>query len=117
LGRGPAVEKHYLRAWASKILWWRTTLFTVGWFADRTCKNKNERYTWQFKLLCNFYNMYRHFPNVIKTRKANWIGHNLRRSRFLKHFIEGKVKGRMQVTGRQERRRTQLPDDRKEKRE
>jgi hypothetical protein len=26
-----------------------------------------------------------------KKEKANWIGHNWRRNRFLKHVIEGKI--------------------------
>jgi hypothetical protein len=57
------------------------------------------------------------FLRVIKTRKANWIGHNLGRSCFLKHVIEGNIEGRIKVTGRQGRRHKQLLDDRKEKRE
>jgi ppGpp synthetase/RelA/SpoT-type nucleotidyltranferase len=31
----------------------------------------------------------------IKRRKANWIGHILRRNCLLKHVIEGKLEGRM----------------------
>jgi hypothetical protein len=30
--------------------------------------------------------------NTIKRRKANWIGHILRRNCLLKHVIEGKIK-------------------------
>jgi len=48
--------------------------------------------------------------------KANWIGHILRRNCFLKHVIEGKVGGRIEVTGRRGRRRKQLLDERNEKR-
>jgi hypothetical protein len=29
----------------------------------------------------------------ISKRKANWIGHILRRNGFLRQFIEGKIKG------------------------
>jgi hypothetical protein len=54
------------------------------------------------------------FLHVVKTRKANWIGHNLGRICVLKHIIEGKIDGRIKVTGRQGRRRKQLLDDRKE---
>jgi len=43
-----------------------------------------------------------------KTRKANWIGHIRRRNCLLKHVIEGKVEGRVEVTGRREVRRKQL---------
>jgi hypothetical protein len=49
----------------------------------------------------------------IKRRKANWIGHILRRNCLLKHVIEGKLEERM---GRRGRRRKQLLDDLKEKR-
>jgi hypothetical protein len=57
--------------------------------------------------------------NIIHTvngRKANWIGHVLCRSCLLKQVIEGKVEGRMEVTGRRGRRRKQLLDDLKEMR-
>jgi hypothetical protein len=30
---------------------------------------------------------------TIKRRKANWIGHILHRNCFLKHVIEGKIEG------------------------
>jgi hypothetical protein len=53
----------------------------------------------------------RNIVHTIKRRKANWIGHILRRNCLLKHGIEGKTEGRMEVTGRRERRRKQLLDD------
>jgi len=31
---------------------------------------------------------------AIKRRKANWIGHNWRRNRLLKHVIEGNIERR-----------------------
>ena len=34
----------------------------------------------------------------IRKRKANWIGHVLRRNYLLKQVIEGKIKGEMEVT-------------------
>jgi hypothetical protein len=37
---------------------------------------------------------------TIKRRKANWIGHILHRNCLLKHIIEGKIVGRIEVTGR-----------------
>jgi len=43
-------------------------------------------------------------------RKANWIGHVLRRNCLLQWVIEGKIKGRMEVTGRRGRRRRKLLD-------
>jgi hypothetical protein len=42
---------------------------------------------------------------------ANWIGHILRRNCLLKEVIEGKIKGRIEVTRRRVRRRKKLPDD------
>ena len=36
----------------------------------------------------------------IRKRKANWIGHILRRNCLLKQVIEGKKKGEMEVTRR-----------------
>jgi hypothetical protein len=47
----------------------------------------------------------------IKRRKINWIGHILSRNSLLKHAIEGKSEGGIDVTGRQHK---QLLDDVKE---
>jgi hypothetical protein len=58
----------------------------------------------------------RNVLHTIKIRKANWIGHILRRNCLLKHVIEGKLEGRTEMTGRRGRRRKQLLDDLKEKR-
>jgi hypothetical protein len=49
-----------------------------------------------------------------KRRKGNWIGHILRRNCLLKHVIEGKLEGRIEMTRRHGRRRKQLLDDLKE---
>jgi uncharacterized protein YnzC (UPF0291/DUF896 family) len=38
----------------------------------------------------------RNIPHTIKIRKANWIGHILRRNRLLKHVIQGKLEGRIE---------------------
>jgi replicative superfamily II helicase len=40
--------------------------------------------------------------NILHTikRKANWIGHILRRNCLLKHVTDGKIEGRIEVTGR-----------------
>jgi hypothetical protein len=56
------------------------------------------------------------YRNTIKGRKANWIGHILCRNCLLKHAIEGKLEGRIEMTRRRGRRRKQLLDDLKEKR-
>jgi hypothetical protein len=52
----------------------------------------------------------------IRKRKANWIGHILCRNSLLKRVIEGKIKGGIEVTGRQGRRCRKLLDDLKERR-
>jgi len=52
--------------------------------------------------------------HTVKRRKANWIGHVLRRNRLLKHSIEGKIQGRIDITGTRGKRRKQLLDDHKE---
>jgi hypothetical protein len=57
----------------------------------------------------------RNIVHTIKRRKANWIGHILRRNCLLKHVIEGKLEGRREMMGRRGRRRMQLLDDLKEK--
>ena len=51
-----------------------------------------------------------------RKRKANWIGHILRRNRLLKQVIEGKIKGEMEVPRRRGRRRKKLLDDLKDSR-
>jgi len=52
----------------------------------------------------------------ISKRKANWIGHILRRNCLLKQVIERNIKGGIEVTGRRRRRRRKLLDDLKERR-
>ena len=49
--------------------------------------------------------------NEIIKRKANWLGHISRRNCLLKQVIEGKIKGQIEVTRRQGRRRKKLLDD------
>jgi hypothetical protein len=39
----------------------------------------------------------RNIVHTIKRRKSNWIGHILRRNCLLKHVIEGKLEGRIEV--------------------
>ena len=52
----------------------------------------------------------------VRKRKANWIGHVLRRNCLLKQVIEGKIKGEMEVIRRRRRRRKKLLDDLKDRR-
>jgi hypothetical protein len=53
----------------------------------------------------------RYILHEIRKRKANWIGHILRRNCLLKEVIEGKMKGRIEVTRIRGRRRKKLLDD------
>jgi hypothetical protein len=57
----------------------------------------------------------RNILHTIKIRKANWIGQILHRNCLLKHVIEGKIEGRIEMMGRQGRRCKQLLDDLKVK--
>ena len=58
----------------------------------------------------------RNILHEIRKRKANWIGHILRRNCLLQQVIEGKIKGGIEVTGRRERKHRKLLDDLKERR-
>ena len=61
-------------------------------------------------------NEQRNILHEIRKRKANWIGHILRRNCLLQQVIEGKVKGQIEVTRRRGRRRKKLLDDLKDRR-
>jgi len=52
----------------------------------------------------------------ISKRKANWMGHILRRNCLLQRVIEGKIEGGIEVTGRRGRRPRKLLDDLKDRR-
>jgi hypothetical protein len=58
----------------------------------------------------------RNVLHEIRKRKANWIGHILRRICLLKQVIEGKIKGEIEVTRRRGRRRKKLVDNLKYRR-
>jgi hypothetical protein len=53
----------------------------------------------------------RNIVHTVNRREGNWIGHILRRNCLLKHVIEGQIEGRIEVTGRRERKHRQLLDD------
>ena len=57
-------------------------------------------------------NEQRNILHEIRKRKANWIGHILRRNCLLKQVLEKKIKGEMEVA----RRRKKLLDDLKDRR-
>ena len=61
-------------------------------------------------------NEQRNILHEISKWKANWIGDILRRNCFLKQVIEGKIKGEIEVTRRQGRRRKKPLDDLKDRR-
>jgi predicted nucleic acid-binding protein len=52
----------------------------------------------------------------IHKRKANWIGHILRRNCLLQRVIEGEIERGIELTGRQGKGRRKLLDDLKERR-
>jgi hypothetical protein len=58
----------------------------------------------------------RNILHAIRKRKANWIGHILRRNCLLQRVTEGKIQGGIEVRGRRGRRRRKLLDDLKERR-
>ena len=61
-------------------------------------------------------NEQRNILHEIRKRKANWIGHILRRNCLLKQVLKGKIKGEMEVARRRGRRRKKLLDDLKARR-
>jgi hypothetical protein len=61
-------------------------------------------------------NEQRNILHEIRKRKANWIGHILRRNCLLKQVIEGKIGEGIEVTRRRGRRRKKLLDDLKDRR-
>jgi hypothetical protein len=75
------------------------------------------RFKKKIPLGCIFlrYFFYTKFDQYSK-RKANWIGHILRRNCLLQRVIEGKIQEEIEVTGRRGRRRRKLLDDLKERR-
>jgi hypothetical protein len=59
---------------------------------------------------------YCYILHEISKRKANWIGHILRRNCLLRQVVEGKIKGGIEVTGRRGRRRRKVLDNLKGRR-
>ena len=62
-------------------------------------------------------NEQRNILHELRKRKANWIGHILRRNCLLQQVIEGKIKGQIEVTRRRGRRCKKLLDVLKDRRE
>ena len=61
-------------------------------------------------------NEQRKILHEIRKRKADWIGHILRRNCLLQQVIEGKINGQIVVTRRRGRRCKKLLDDLKDRR-
>ena len=62
-------------------------------------------------------NEQRNILHEIRKRKANWIGHILRRNCLLQQVIEGKIKEQIEVTRRRGRRHKKLLYDLKDRSE
>jgi hypothetical protein len=58
----------------------------------------------------------RNIPQIVKWRKVKWIGRISPRNRLITHFTEGKIVGRIEVTGIRGRKLKQLLDGLQEKR-
>ena len=86
-------------------MWWWRRMEKISW----TDHVRNEEVLLRV-------NEQRNILHEIRKRKANWIGHILRRNYLLKQVIEGKIKGGMEVTRRRGRKRRKLLDDHKERR-
>jgi hypothetical protein len=70
--------------------------------AHDTCWRRMEKISWtdhvrNEEVLLRV-NEQRNILHEIRKRKANWIGHILRRNCLLKQVIEGKIKEEMEVT-------------------
>jgi hypothetical protein len=59
------------------------------------CWERMEKISWSDRVRNGVLHRVKEERNIIHTtkiRKANWIGHNLCRNRFVKHTVEGKRK-------------------------
>jgi hypothetical protein len=50
-------------------------------------------------------------PHTVERRKANLLGHILHTNCLVRQVIEGKIEGRIELTGRRRRRRKLLLND------
>ena len=81
---------------------------------EKNGRRSDEPIVWGMKVLRRVEEE-RNILHTGKRRKDNWIGHIWRGNCLLKHGIEGKIEGRIEVTGRQGRRCKLLLDDLKER--
>ena len=84
------------------------------------CWRRTEKISWTDQVrneeVLLHVNEQRNILHEIRKRKANRIGHILRRNCIVKQTIEGKIKGQIEVTRRRARRRKKLLDDLKDRR-
>jgi hypothetical protein len=80
------VDQQYLESF--EMLCWRR-MEKISW----TVRVRNEEVLHRVK-------EERNILHTIKRREANWIGHILCRNCLLKHVIEGKLEGRIEVMER-----------------
>jgi hypothetical protein len=86
-------------------MWWWRRMEKISW----TDHVRNEDVLLRVK-------EQRNILHEVHKRKANWIGHTLRRNCLLQRVIVGKIKGGIEVTGRRGRRHRKLLDDLKKRR-
>jgi hypothetical protein len=82
-----ALRKLYEKHLANFEIWCWRRMEKISW-TDRV---RNEEVLHRVK-------EERNIVHTIKRRKANWIGHILRRNCLLKHVIEGQLEGRIEMT-------------------
>jgi len=81
---------------------------------EMCCWRRMEKISWTDRVRNEVLHKVKEQRNIlheISKRKANWIGHILRKNCLLQRVVEGKIKGRIEVTGRQGRRRKKLLGD------
>jgi hypothetical protein len=72
------------------------------------CWRRMEKISWTDRVRNEVLHRVKEKRNIlhkIERKRANSIGHILRRNCLLKHVIEGKLEGRIEMTGRRGRRR------------
>jgi hypothetical protein len=68
---------------------------------EMRCWRRMEKIIWTDRVIDEVLHRVKEATNIIHTikrRKANWIGHIFRRNCLLKHVIEGKLDGRIEMT-------------------
>jgi hypothetical protein len=83
--------------------------------SEKWCWRRMEKISWTDRagneIVLHRVKEKRNIIRTVKRRKANLINHILRSNCLLNHVTEGKIEGRIKVTGRRVSRRKQLLDD------